>query len=146
MKDQVFANDDHITLKKIKEKATNMKRAWKDAKAMQGRSGWGLKSEDNEPSINDRLEQKCGFFWRLEEILWYATVVVYTESIATSFNVPPQRAPKRASQAISQATPQAASGLPSQPASFESQPTYESQAGSCSEAEELFDWSASPTP
>ena len=27
IKDQVFVNDDHITLKKIKEKATNMKRA-----------------------------------------------------------------------------------------------------------------------
>ena len=68
IKAQVFGNDNHITLKKIKEKAANMKRAWKDAKAMQELSGWGLKFEDNEPSINDRLEQKSGFFWRLEEI------------------------------------------------------------------------------
>ena len=86
---------DHITLKKIKEKATYM-----------------------------------NFFWRLEEI-WGSrpnvTVVVSTESIATSSDVLPQRV----SQAISQATSQVASSMASQPASFE---------------EELFDWSTSPTP
>ena len=68
IKDQVFANDDHIILQKIKEKATYMKHAQKDAKAMQERSAWGLKSEDNEPSINDCLEQKCTSFLQLEEI------------------------------------------------------------------------------
>ena len=107
---------------------------------MQERSGWGLKSEDNEPSINDRLEQKCTFFWRLEEI-WgsrpNATVVVHTESITISPNVPPQRVSQEVSQATSQAISQA---MLSQPAS------YESQAGSRFDEEDLFDWSASPTP
>ncbi|KAF8459269.1 hypothetical protein BDZ91DRAFT_464829 [Kalaharituber pfeilii] len=68
VKDQVFSDDDHITVKKIGEKAQNMKKSWKDAKAMHTRSGWGIKAEDNELSINELLEKKCTFFWQLDEI------------------------------------------------------------------------------
>ncbi|KAF8439644.1 hypothetical protein BGX38DRAFT_1206943 [Terfezia claveryi] len=55
-----------ITVKRISEKMGNIKKAWKDAKAMQARSGWGIKSEENEESINEILEWRCPFFWRLE--------------------------------------------------------------------------------
>ena len=68
VKEQQFPNNDHITVKKITDKVANMKRAWKDARAMQDRSGWGVRPEDNEESINNVLERKCAFFWRLEEI------------------------------------------------------------------------------
>ncbi|RPB25363.1 hypothetical protein L211DRAFT_867338 [Terfezia boudieri ATCC MYA-4762] len=68
VKGQVFADEDHITVKRITDKSTNMKRSWKDARAMQQRSGWGVKPEDNEASINQALERKCAFFWRLDEI------------------------------------------------------------------------------
>ena len=37
-KDEVFANEVHITVKKITDKATNMKRVWKEAREMQQRS------------------------------------------------------------------------------------------------------------
>ena len=101
----------------------------------------GLKSKDNDPSIKDRVELKCSFFWWLEEI-WgsrrNATVVEYTESIATSSDVLLQQV----SQAMSQLTSQVASSMASQLASLELQPAYEPQA----ESAELFDWSASPTP
>ncbi|KAF8424327.1 hypothetical protein EV426DRAFT_599504 [Tirmania nivea] len=68
VKEQVFSNDEHITVKRITDKATNMKRSWKEARAMQQRSGWGVKAENNEASINETLERKCAFFWRLDEI------------------------------------------------------------------------------
>ena len=68
VKDQVFADDEHIMVKKITEKANNMKRRWKEAKTMLELSGWGVRLEDNEQSINDVLDRKCAFFWRLDEI------------------------------------------------------------------------------
>ena len=37
-------------------------------KVMQEQSGWGVKPTDNHESVNDKLEEKCTFFWRLEEI------------------------------------------------------------------------------
>ncbi|KAF8416864.1 hypothetical protein EV426DRAFT_721555 [Tirmania nivea] len=61
VKEQIFGDEDHIT----------------DAKAMQTRSGWGVKSEDNDKSINEVLERRCPFFWRLEEI-WGSRPNVYT--------------------------------------------------------------------
>ncbi|KAF8430248.1 hypothetical protein EV426DRAFT_713247 [Tirmania nivea] len=48
----------HITVKKISEKMSNMKKAWKDAKAMQARPGWGIKSEENKESINEIWERR----------------------------------------------------------------------------------------
>jgi len=68
VKEQVFADEEHIPVKIMTEKMDNMRKAWKDAKAMQERSGWGVKPEVNEESINEILERKCPFFWRLEEI------------------------------------------------------------------------------
>jgi len=34
VKDELYANKDHITVKKIGEKAANMKKQWKDMKAI----------------------------------------------------------------------------------------------------------------
>jgi len=64
VKAQVFRDegDEYITVKKIGEKVNNMKKCWKEAKAMQECSGWGVRSNDNEKSINEHLEQKCAFF------------------------------------------------------------------------------------
>ena len=68
VKDEVFAADEHITIKKIGDKAGNMKKRWKQAKAKQDQSGWGVTLEDNTQSINEELEKTCTFFWRLDEI------------------------------------------------------------------------------
>ena len=59
VKEQVFADEEHILVKRITEKMGNMRKAWKDAKAMQERSGWGVTSEENEESINEVLEREC---------------------------------------------------------------------------------------
>ncbi|KAF8454284.1 hypothetical protein BDZ91DRAFT_747688 [Kalaharituber pfeilii] len=39
-------------VKKIGDKMTNVKRSWRECKALQERSGWGLTAEDNKESIN----------------------------------------------------------------------------------------------
>jgi len=57
--------EEHITVKRISEKMGNMK-TWKDAKAMQVQPGWGVKPEVSEASINQVLERRCPFFWRLD--------------------------------------------------------------------------------
>ena len=67
VKDEVFYNEEHITVKKINDKASNMKKAWKEAKASQGDTGWGLREED-ERNIQEKLERKCQFFSRLDGI------------------------------------------------------------------------------
>jgi len=36
VKEQVFADEEHIPVKRIIEKMGNMRKAWKDVKAMQG--------------------------------------------------------------------------------------------------------------
>ncbi|RPB20104.1 hypothetical protein L211DRAFT_572676 [Terfezia boudieri ATCC MYA-4762] len=86
VKEQAFANEDHITVKRISEKMGNMKKAWNAARAMQTRSGWGVRSGDNDQSINEVLERRCPFFWRLEE-LWGSrpnvSAIPHTEAIAS---------------------------------------------------------------
>ncbi|KAF8429987.1 hypothetical protein BGX38DRAFT_1278031 [Terfezia claveryi] len=71
----------------------NIKKAWKDMKAMQARLRWEIKSEKNEESINEILDQRCPYFWHLEEI-WGSgpnvSVVLQTESIAPE--LPPKPA------------------------------------------------------
>jgi len=61
-----------------------MKSIWKEAKAIQARSGWGIKPEENEESTDEVLERKSSFFWLLEEI-WgsrpNASIIFNTESI-----------------------------------------------------------------
>ena len=54
LKEAIFPDDEgfkHITAKS-EDKYTNMNRAWKDAKTVQGQSGFGLREEDFERSIN----------------------------------------------------------------------------------------------
>ena len=68
VKDEVFAVHEHITIKKIGEKAGNMKKHQKQAKAKQDQSGWGVTLEDNTQSINKELEKTCTLFWCLDEI------------------------------------------------------------------------------
>ena len=48
--EQVFEDSEVITVKKIKDKAVNMKRSWQAAKVIQEGSGWGITAEDNEDS------------------------------------------------------------------------------------------------
>jgi len=62
VKEQVFADEEHIPVKRITEKMGSMRKAWKGAKAGQKRSGWGVKPEENEESINEVLERKCPGF------------------------------------------------------------------------------------
>lgn len=52
VKEDIFRDNEHITAKKVRDKCTNMKKAWKEAKAMQEQSGFGLREEDCERSIN----------------------------------------------------------------------------------------------
>jgi len=59
VKDQAFKNDEHVTVKRICDKAANMRRQWRDTLAMRNRSGWGISEDQNERSIN---EKKCAFF------------------------------------------------------------------------------------
>ena len=65
----MFSDSTHITVKKIKDKAGNMKRAWQAASAKQEASGWGIKSEDNDDFISEAQERKRPWFWRLDD-LW----------------------------------------------------------------------------
>ena len=62
VKEQVFADEEHIPVKRITEKMGSMRKAWKGAKAGQKRSGWGVKPKENEESINEVLERKCPGF------------------------------------------------------------------------------------
>lgn len=55
VKDDIFPDNQgfkHITAKKVKDKYSNMKRAWKDAKVMQEKSGFGPRKEDCDTSVN----------------------------------------------------------------------------------------------
>ena len=51
-KEDIFPNNEHITAKKVRDKYTNMKKAWKEAKTMQEQSGFGLRGEDCESTEN----------------------------------------------------------------------------------------------
>ena len=62
VKEAVFSTHDHITIKKITDKALNIKRLWKEAKAIRDQSGFGIRPEENDTSINQVLERKCPFF------------------------------------------------------------------------------------
>ena len=64
--DQFFQNSEHITITKIRDKLSNMKRSWQAARILMNSSGWGV--EDMYDTVNKLLERKCPFFWRLEEI------------------------------------------------------------------------------
>ena len=59
MKDQLFAENESITVKQIKEKAQNMKMSWVKAHKLREQSGAGVRREDNVASFNALLEAKC---------------------------------------------------------------------------------------
>jgi len=48
VKDELYANKDHITVKEIGDNAANRKKQWKEMKAMQEKSGWRVTEADNE--------------------------------------------------------------------------------------------------
>ena len=68
VKCEVFLKDEHITIKKISDKVSNMKKQWKEAKALRDGSGWGIMDYKEDQSIKDALERKCPFFFRLDAI------------------------------------------------------------------------------
>lgn len=86
IKEQVFAEDEDITVKRIREKVQNMKNAWRSARKLWQQSGSGLRAEDNPPTLNALLESKCPLFWKLEGI-WgghpSTTPVLITDSTRT---------------------------------------------------------------
>ena len=52
VKDDLFEGKDQITPVRIGQKIANIKGQWKKARAMIDQSGWGLRPEENEQSIN----------------------------------------------------------------------------------------------
>ena len=52
LKESVFADAEHIDIKRIKSKFHNMKSSWQRAKQMQDQSGFGLTEADCSSSIN----------------------------------------------------------------------------------------------
>ena len=103
VKDQVFSNEEHITMEKIGEKVANMKLLWKDTRRIRDLSGWGDTSEDNEESINEILEWKCMFYWRLDSI-WgtipNAIPIVNMESLRPPTTAAPPAAPSQLTSKI----------------------------------------------
>ena len=60
VKEDVFSDNEgfkHITVQKVRDKYGNLKRAWKDAKTMQEQSGFGIREEDCERTINGIVKQ-----------------------------------------------------------------------------------------
>jgi hypothetical protein len=56
VKAAVFSDKDHITLKKINDKAQNMKRSYRRAKQLQFQSDFGLRAEDNPQHNNGKID------------------------------------------------------------------------------------------
>jgi len=117
VKEQVFSSEEHITVRRITDKATNMKRSWKEARAMQQRSGCGVKAEDNETSIDEALERRCPLFWRLDEI-WASrpnvTLTRGSESTEIRPKIPSQQPSEIPSQIPLEIRSQIRSEIPSQ--------------------------------
>lgn len=67
-KHEVFCSEDNVTVKRIREKDP-----WKGYQYENkldegnGTASLGIKA-DNEASINEILESRCSFFWRLDAI------------------------------------------------------------------------------
>jgi len=68
VKEQVFKENEEISVKRIREKAQNMKIAWSKARKLRDQSGAGVRAADYAPTFNAILESKCQLFWRLDEI------------------------------------------------------------------------------
>ena len=89
VKDAEFADSQVISVKRVRDKATNLKVQWKAAKALQERSGWGLREEENTEVVNRCLEKKCPFFWRLDRI-WGPRPSSSPAVLVGSSSVPPE--------------------------------------------------------
>ena len=55
LKEIVFTNSDYIDIKKIKAKYHNLRNSQKAVKKLQDQSGFGLKEDDCEASINSKI-------------------------------------------------------------------------------------------
>lgn len=62
------AEHDHISIKRITEKMSNLKKAYHKAKALQLERGYASTEAENEIGHNTCLESKCKNFWRLDGI------------------------------------------------------------------------------
>ena len=60
VKEDIFSENVHITAKKERDKYPNMKKSWKEAKMMQEQSGFCLREEDCERSINGIISSYLG--------------------------------------------------------------------------------------
>ena len=89
VKDAEFADSQIISVKRVRDKATNLKVQWKAAKALQERSGWALRQEENTEAVNRCLEKKCPFFWRLDRI-WGPRPSSSPAVLVGSTSVPPE--------------------------------------------------------
>jgi len=71
VKEEVFVDEEYIPVKRTTQKMGSMRKAWKGAKAgqEQERSGWRVKPEENEESINEVLERKCPGFTSKRNLL-----------------------------------------------------------------------------
>ena len=80
-----------ITLKRIGDKASNLRTAWKKARQFCNQSGLGVRAEDNQASFNALLESKCPLFWRLDE-MWGSrpntTLVLILDSTQAEIETP----------------------------------------------------------
>lgn len=65
VKQQVFAQNEAITVKRIREKAQNMRNAWRNARRLLEQSGAGV---GDAAELNAILNSKCPLFWRLDAI------------------------------------------------------------------------------
>jgi len=90
-KEAVFADNEDIDVKKIKSKYHNMKNSWKAAKKLQEESGFGVKEDDCTGSVNDVLNKKCRFFWRLDKM--FGTRPNNNPVVVTSDTISPHEQP-----------------------------------------------------
>ncbi|KAN0077841.1 hypothetical protein V8E54_006145, partial [Elaphomyces granulatus] len=79
-----------------------MKSAWQAAKKLQEQSGFGVREDDCTRSINEVLNKKCKFFWRLDEIFGTRPNNV---PVTSSDSLPPPQ-PRLPSQSQPQTQPQ----------------------------------------
>ena len=114
VKDQVFADNDEITPKRIKEKAQNMKASWKVTRKLKEKSGSGWKPEDNSLSFVALLEKKCPFFWRLDKV--WGTCPNTSTPILSVASTHAQRAADTVSNPAADTPSHLAADTPSHPA------------------------------
>lgn len=93
IKDEVFKDNAHVTVRRICDKATNMKKQWGGATAARNATGWGVGKSEN--SITESLEKRCPFFFRLDAIWGTRPNVRIATGLDSTSMLPPPR-PKSA--------------------------------------------------